>query len=106
MNTAANFVKVFGVTDMKLYRLFTQNVNKQWICELVSQYFNGFTVFEATGYWKGCQEQSLCIEIMTDSYDISAPSKINALSQAICLGNEQESVLIQELDVKHESITV
>jgi len=99
-------MKVFGVTDMKLYRLFTQNVNKQWICELVSQYFDSFTVFETTGYWKGCQEQSLCIEIMTDSYDISVPGKIKVLSQAICLGNEQESVLIQELDVKHESITV
>ena len=91
---------------MKLYRIFTENVNKQRICKLISGYFDGFTVFETTGYWKGCQEQSLCIEIMADSYDISVPGKINALSQAICLGNEQESVLIQELDVKHESINV
>ena len=88
---------------MKLYRILTENVDKEWICDLISKYFDGFTVFETTGYWRGCQEQSLCIEIMTDDslsfwiYDIMCPK--------ICRHNKQESVLVQELNIGHRFVT-
>ena len=81
---------------MTLYRLHTQNKRKKWICELVSEYFAGFSVIEQVGYWKGKPEKNLCIEIATEN--AGAAVFIKKICKAICGLNEQESVLVQKIE--------
>jgi len=83
---------------MTLYRLHTQNKRKKWICQLVSEYFAGFSVIEQTGYWNGKPEKSLCIEIATDN--VAAAVHIKKICKAICGLNKQECVLVQEIECK------
>jgi len=83
---------------MLMYRLFTENKRKKWICELIAEKFSGFTVFETVGYWRRKKEKSLCIEILTDSP--AAAIFISNICKAICGYNKQESVMVQKLDVK------
>ena len=79
---------------MKMYRIITENKNRDWIEKQVGYSFDGFSVIEQTGYWKGKRESSLCIEIVTDV----TIRPIQYICQQICQHNEQESVLLQELD--------
>lgn len=75
---------------MKLHRIFTENKNKPDILKLTSKLFDGFTAFNATGYWKGNPEKSLCLEIITDQ-----SSKVDLLAGRIKRANDQESVLVE-----------
>ena len=79
-----------------LYRIYTENKNREQVVELVAKRFDGFTVFEAEGYWKGQQERSLIIEIVPN---IKYPEyKIEGLALDIRTLNQQESVLIQQVE--------
>jgi len=80
-----------------LYRLFTENKKKKQICQLVSNSFSGFTVFEAIGYWQGESEKSLCIEIYSTS--ANADVLINKVCRAICCLNKQDVVLLQKIKI-------
>lgn len=81
-----------------LYRIHTQNKNKKFLCQLISKYFDGFSVIEQIGYWQSKKEKSLCIEIVADT--ASTALKIGQLCKAICGYNRQDAVLIQEIDCK------
>lgn len=96
---------------MTLYRLHTQNKRKKWICELVSQYFAGFSVVEQTGYWNGKPEKSLCIEIVIgdnfQQFSTAAVSvHIKRICKAICGLNKQECVLVQKIECEVEFSTI
>lgn len=73
-----------------LHRLFIEDVNRGALIDLVSSYFDGFSVREQIGYWQGQAEKSLLIEVITDKtaavYELAG--KIKAL-------NCQESVLVE-----------
>lgn len=74
-----------------LYRIFTEDVNRQTVVHMVSQSFDGFTVYSTIGYWKGEREHSLTIEI---SGKVSK-AKVFKLAKAIKIYNKQQNVLIQ-----------
>ena len=78
---------------MKLYRIYTENKNREKIEEEVSKYFEGFTVYEAIGYWKMIKEKSLVIEILTKNV-VESGLEINVICRAIKSFNEQESILL------------
>jgi len=82
-----------------LYRLFTENKRKKWICELIAEKFSGFTVFETIGYWQGKKEKGLCIEILTDNLMDSI--FINQICKAICSYNKQDCVMVQKIKAKN-----
>lgn len=82
---------------MRLYRLYTERKRKAWLIRLVTEHFNGFTVFDTIGVWNGIQEKSVCIEIITS--DVVAACKLGWISHAICGLNRQGCVLIIEHDV-------
>lgn len=75
-----------------MYRIFTEDVHRERIEELVSAHFDGFTLIPAIGFWKGARESSLIIEIETD--DVVS---VRELADSIKFANAQESVLIQHI---------
>lgn len=75
-----------------LYRIHTEDVNRNQIENIVSKYFEGYTVISATGFWKLEREQTLIIEIIGES--IKCYSKIEAIAREIKEVNSQESVLV------------
>jgi len=85
----------------KLYRLYTENKNKALITKEVSKEFEGFTVLEGAGYWKGIKESALVIEIITDE-SREGENKVDRLAHFIKILNNQENVLLttQTLDIR------
>lgn len=47
-----------------MYLIFTER--KPNLAGIVSQYFDGFTLADAVGYWKGEEEKSCIITLITD----------------------------------------
>lgn len=78
-----------------LYRIVTENINKARIIELITKYFDGFTLIEGQGYWRGKSEKTLIIEIMT-----TGCISVKRLTSCIKVLNSQESVLIQIIEAK------
>ncbi len=79
----------------KTYRIFTEDKNRGNVETLAAMFFDGFTMYEARGYWKGNIESSLVIEICADHTD---RPKIDSLAMAIKFNNAQSAVLVQVLD--------
>ena len=73
----------------RLYRIMTEDLNRQAVLSEVSKSFEGFTVREALGYWRGTPEASITIEIITDD----KPGVLR-VAEAIRVLNHQESVLV------------
>jgi len=47
----------------------TKELEVEKIIEITGNYFEGFTTEQVIGYWKGARENTLKIEIVTDSSD-------------------------------------
>lgn len=76
-----------------LYRILTEDKNRQEIASIVSKRFDGFTLLAGQGYWKGLAENALAIEI--ESAEDNAT--VFALADEIKRYNKQEAVLVQTL---------
>lgn len=74
------------------YRIYTEDLGN--IPEIVSQYFHGFTVFEAIGYWKGKREKTAVVEIVTNER-----TEVYELARTIKELNQQENVLVVPVSV-------
>ncbi len=72
---------------VRIYRIYTEK--KVGIEKLISFYFDGFSILNAIGYWKGQREDSIVIEIITNDNN-----KVKALVQEIKKTNRQECVLV------------
>lgn len=74
-------------------RIYTENMNYQHVMDLACQHFNGcFNVTNMRGYWQGKAENSLVVEVLSDSPDI------DTWTQAFCFDvkrdNKQECCLV------------
>lgn len=85
----------------KIYRIYTENVGRRQVAELVSKYFKGFTILDATGYYKGQAERSMVIELMASDHQSHV---IRFLSKVIAQKHNQECVLVTEAPVKGEFV--
>lgn len=74
-----------------LYRIYTEDTNRETIVQIVSRWFDGFTLIETTGYYKGVKENGLIIEVISE--DLTDALKIQAIEQSIIRENGQECVL-------------
>lgn len=58
-----------------MYRLYigsnneTKELELDKIKQIVSSYYDGFTIMLATGYWKGNEEKTAIVEISTDAWN-------------------------------------
>jgi len=83
---------------MKVYKLYTERKNLKWICGMISEYFDGFTVYKTLGYWRGKPEKSVCIEIITDQ--MLAEYWLEVIRKKIEGYNWQDEVLITKSEVE------
>ena len=82
-----------------VYRIYTENINKHTIEKLVSDFYDGYTIIEAKGYWQSKKERSLIIEILTDGeYEETI---INSIAVQIKKINSQQGVLVAKIDCNH-----
>ena len=93
---------------MALYRLITENKNRDGIEDILKVFFTGSTIYEATGFWKNTKEQSLIIEIddgncrvgvLRDNY-----TEILRLAKVIKKLNNQDAVMVQQIQTRTEFI--
>jgi hypothetical protein len=70
-----------------VYKIYTQKFAN--VPEIVSRYFEGFTLFEGKGYWKGEGEESLVVEVVTGDR-----ANVYAMAREIKEVNKQECVLV------------
>ena len=83
-----------------LYRIYTEDIDREMVLARTADHFDSFTVLEATGYWKGQPEKTVIIEILTDKVD-----KVMLLAEIIREKNSQEAVLVVKLDGSSTMIT-
>jgi hypothetical protein len=77
---------------MRLYRVFTENKNQPAVERIASKLFEGFTLYNAIGFWKGAKEKSLLLEVVTDK-----PERVDLLAGRIKRHNNQEVVMVEEI---------
>lgn len=77
-----------------LYRIFTEDINQGSIEEIVTKHYPGFTIYKAQGFWRAQKEDSLIIEIITESND----AKISTIATEIKTANSQQAVLVQKIE--------
>lgn len=75
-----------------MYRILTEDVNREIILTLLDDSFDGYTVTESIGAWKGTREKSLAIDIIGATF-----ADVESVAQGIRELNNQESVLIVEI---------
>jgi hypothetical protein len=76
---------------MHEFNIYTEDLNRKKIEKLVSSYFDGFTILESVGYWKGKREKAVIIRILSGAED---SAKVKALALKIKKQNKQQSVII------------
>ena len=82
------------------YRLYTENLNRLEIESKASEVFpNGFTSYEARGYWGDVGEDSLVIEVADAEY-----AKVRDLAKWIKKLNSQEAIGIQAIESAWELV--
>ena len=88
---------------MKLYRIFTENVNYSNITDRLDiQFPDGYTITQSNGAWQGQREKSLIIEIVSDSPSIE--SDIGKLAYWLKKYNEQDAVLLEVIEIESRLI--
>lgn len=85
------------VNKMIIYRVYTER--KYNIERIASKCFDGFTLFNTIGYWKGKKENAVCIEIIGTAKDYR---QVKFLASKIKSINNQESVYVirQSIDAE------
>lgn len=72
----------------------THELEEEKILSIVGKYFDGFTAFEVVGYWKGSQEKTLKVEVITDESHAKLVKVGKELKEALT----QESVLLEVVE--------
>ena len=82
---------------MILYRIYTEDVNRERIKQKAFEDLNSFTFLTGTGYWRGAREDCLIIEILGGE---SNREDVLRLASWIKTHNKQDSVIVTEQVVK------
>jgi uncharacterized membrane-anchored protein YitT (DUF2179 family) len=72
-----------------MYRIYTEDVNRTNIENILGAHVEGYTLFPAVGSWKGHKEQSLIIELADTS-----TKDVYSIAREIKQANRQDSVLV------------
>jgi hypothetical protein len=85
-----------------IVRISTERKRVKWLCGLISEFFDGFTVYKTTGYWQGVREKSIVFEIDTLGFSstqtLLLDANIKMICRKICGYNRQDAVLVQRIE--------
>ena len=84
------------------YRLYVEDVKPEYVSNLISGNFSGFTVFSGVGYWKRDKENCACYEIIANDGDRGLITKIASLIRWHC---NQDAVLLTVEPIETTLIT-
>jgi len=87
---------------MMLYRLHTEDKMDDSVEQIVSAYFDSFTILHSTGYWKGSREGSLIVEIVSSSP--VAYTNLVKIAKQINRLNDQDCCMITRSEVTMDLI--
>lgn len=88
---------------MKIYRICTEAKQVERISTFAGNMFEGCSIWQGVGYWRGKQEQSLMIEVFTTG-DIGMKLAVLEFAKNVKAINEQEAVLVQEIECRGEFV--
>jgi hypothetical protein len=72
-----------------MYRIYTEDVNREAIQALADSFFDGYTLIPSVGVWAGTHEASLIVEVATEARD-----SVHELASEIKALNHQQAVLV------------
>lgn len=91
---------------MKTFLIMTEDRNRLEVKKLLSESFDGFTLYFGEGYWVGktiphrvYRENNLTIMVLTDEKEV-----VMSVAREIKKLNNQESVLVVSWDAESEFV--
>ena len=93
-----------------LYQIYTEDMHRNVIENIVSREFSGFSILEATGYWLKQKEKAIVIEIigLFDVEDVENSrielGTVRFVANLIKNYNGQESVILTRHTLKFEEV--
>ena len=87
---------------MKIHRIYTEDVNRDSIYQILDSLFAGYTVIPATGSWEGKRENSLVVELVDE--DNTRSELVNAAARIIKDANHQQAVMVTSQPVEVQFI--
>lgn len=84
--------------DRAVFRIYTEDKNREKTINLASRYFLNFSVFYGKCVWHSNQESTVVFEVVDDSGidDRSVHTRVINLAKAIRKLNKQTDVLVTE----------
>ena len=77
------------------HRILTEDIDRSLIVDILTKYFDSFSIVPQVGYWKGKEEKSLSIEL------IGASEKtVLRASEEIRIANSQEAIIVFSVNGK------
>lgn len=77
------------------WSIYTEYVHSRHIAEIVSKYFNNFSMFTGIGHWKKGKERCLVIEIIPENeYYLYGEADVTAICQEINTVNHQKCCFV------------
>lgn len=73
----------------------THELEKDKAISIIAGQFDGFSAYEIVGFWKGQQEKTLKVEIVSDD---SSNAKIIAICKELKTALNQDSVLVETVE--------
>lgn len=85
-----------------IFRIYTEDKNRDTIKGIVGKFFDGYTLLSGEGMWKGTSEPCLVIEIVTDHK--GSNGMVNRIAEDIKRANQQEAVLVAHVKGYHHTV--
>ena len=63
--------------------------------KIISEYFEGFTAYEVIGYWKGSEEKTLKVEIVTE--DKAGHIAIIKMIKELKISLHQDAIMLEKI---------
>lgn len=76
-----------------MYRIYTEDTGGNTAALVVAAYFDSFTMYRATGYWRGMSERALVFDIETD-----LSPRVVECAKRLKVELKQEGVLLAAID--------
>lgn len=78
-----------------MYRILTEDVNRETIYSILDSYVDGYAVQSGTGSWRGIRENSIAIDLIGIDQTIAEQIALNIKD-----ANKQESVLLLSIETE------